>query len=76
MFYSVIVVLPSILDHPRKPLHPLHKYRNEDFSVDFPEYSTYRALESLPVSQTDASELSFEKTNEGEVIRGDVRAIS
>jgi hypothetical protein len=76
MFYSVIVVLPSILDHPLKPLHPLHKYRNEDFSVDFTDYSTHRALESLPDRQMDASELLFEKTKEEEVTRGEVWAIS
>jgi hypothetical protein len=76
MFYPVIVVLPSILDHPLKPLHPLHKYRNEDFSVDFTEYLTYCALESLPVRQMDALELSFEKTKEEEVTRGEVFAIS
>jgi hypothetical protein len=76
MFYSVIVVLPSILDHPLKPLHPLHKYRNVDFSVDFTDYSTYCALESLPVRQMDASELSFEKTKEEEVTQGEVCAIS
>jgi hypothetical protein len=72
MFYSVIVVLPSILDRPLKPLPPLHKYRNEDFSVDFTEYSRCCALESRPVRQTDASELSFEKTKEEEVTRGEV----
>jgi hypothetical protein len=76
MFYSVIAVLPFILDHPLKPLHPLHKYRNEDFSVDFTEYSIYCALESLPVCQMNALELSFEKTKEEEVTRGGVWAIS
>jgi hypothetical protein len=76
MFSSVIVVLPSILDHPLTPLHPLHKHRNEDFSIDFTELSTYCALESLPVRQMDALELSFEKTKEEEVTRGEVWALS
>jgi hypothetical protein len=67
--YSPIVVFPSILDHPLKPLYPFHKHRNEDFPVDFTEYGTYSALESLPVGQMDALELSFEKTKEEEVTR-------
>jgi hypothetical protein len=76
MFYPMIVILPSILDYSLKPLHPLHKYRNENFSVDFTEYSTYCAFESLPVRQIDASELSFKETKEGEAARGEVWAIS
>jgi hypothetical protein len=76
MFYSVIGGFPSILDHPLKPLHLLYKYRNDDLSVDFTEYLTYCALESLPVRQMDALELSFEKAKEKEATRGEVWAIS
>jgi hypothetical protein len=76
MFYSVIVGLPSILGHSLKPLHPLHNYRNDNFSVNFTEYVTCCALESLPVLQMGTLELSFEKTKEEEVTRGEVRAIS
>jgi hypothetical protein len=75
MCYSVIVVLPSTLDYPLKPLHPLHKYRNEDISADFIKYVTYCALESLPIRQMDASELSSQKTKEEEVTLGEVWAI-
>jgi hypothetical protein len=34
IFYSVIVVGPSVLDHPLKPLHPIGRHRHEHFSVD------------------------------------------
>jgi hypothetical protein len=72
----VIVVLPCILGHPPKPLHPLHKYGNEDFSVEFTEYLTYYALEGLPVPQMDALELPFEKTKKEEIARGELWAIT
>jgi hypothetical protein len=76
IFHSVIVLLPSILDHPLKPLHPLRKYRNDDFSVDFAEYLTDCALESLLVRQMHALELSPEKTKGEEVTRGALWTIS
>ena len=71
-----MVVLPFVLDHPLKPLHPIHKHRDEQFSVDSTEYLAYRALQSLPVCQMDSLELLFQKTKEEEVTRGEVRAIS
>jgi hypothetical protein len=70
----VVVVLPSILANPLKLLHPLRKYRDEDFSVDFTQSFRYCALESLPLREMEALELSLEKTKEEEVIRGEVWA--
>jgi hypothetical protein len=72
LFYSAIVALPVVLNHPLKRLDPIQRHRNELFSVDFTENSAFGAFEGLSVRKTDSLDVLFQKAKEEEATRGQV----